>query len=482
MVSILIEILPLLATFSGIFLLGSLLYQLAWLLSSLLVNAMFLTQEEQNTLKAFARRGLIGKFIGFAVLLFNTALRLLSILAQTFLLILYTSLPLIVLASILSIMEQRWGDSVIMVASVLNEPSTPLAQSIQTYIKIPLQILNTIAFYSLPVYNFFVYLFFNLPLEMLVHFIAGNGAIEIQKALTAFSAGFPLFTKAAGDFIRANPLSCPLPSPILTKTSTNCYSYENSFQQSKIQNENFICYPMDLNTVATLCLHPNSRAFDWSGTLEQARLTFTHFLRAIGVGCGALQSFVNLFLYPLTDTYLWQSIGSFLNAILALLVGMPTSTASRCALAGGFSNRPSMCTPDFAPAMQFAVNGSKLLGIAIDNFIDMAFLLIMYGNEMPCPTTNSPSMSLDYWSLDLSLFGTNSTILLALSSTTTWALTDGQHAVFFKSSANNNNNIRRSYHPNLWGLNPINPRYGVAALANHDKMIGCTCSEDNEKN
>lgn len=137
----LLQTLPLLAAFSGVSLLGALLYQLTWLVASLLINALFITAEaEQNTLKAYARRGLVGKFIGFGLLLFNTALRLLSALAQTCLLILYSCLPLIVLAGALSVMEQRWGDSVVMVASVLNEPSTPLAQSIQTYVKVPLEV------------------------------------------------------------------------------------------------------------------------------------------------------------------------------------------------------------------------------------------------------------------------------------------------------------------------------------------------------
>ncbi len=185
---------------------------------------------------------------------------------------------------------------------------------------------------------------------------------------------------------------------------------------------------------------------------------------------------VNLFLFPLSDSHLWQAIGAFLNALLALLVGVPTATTSRCALAGGFAQRPSMCTPDFAPPMRFAAEGTHHLGVAIDNFFDMAFLLIMYGSDTPCPTTSSTgstSAALGGTLLDLSLFGTNSTVLIALGANS-HALTDGQHAIFFKASG-----ARRSYYPNLWGANPINPRYGVAALTSDSMkmMMGCSCAD-----
>jgi len=458
----LLQGLPLLAAFSGVSLLGALLHQLAWLVASLLINAMFLTEQDQNTLKAFARRGLIGKFLGFGILLFNTALRLLSAVAQTCLLILYSCLPLIVLAGTLSILEQRWGDSVVMVASILNEPTTPLAQSIQTYIKVPLDIFNTIAFYALPIYNLLVYILFTLPIEMFVHFVTGNGGAEVQSALKAFAAGFPVFSQAAGAYVRANPLVCPTPPPTcITISSTPTPTTTNT------------CFPVDDATVAALCLHPAVRAFDWGPTLEQARLTCFHLLRAVGQGCGALQTFVNLFLFPLSDTYLWQAIGAFLNALLALLVGVPTATAARCNLAGGFATRPAMCTPDFAPAMDFAVQGAHLLGIAIDNLIDMAFLIVMYGNDTPCPSSalSTLPLSLDLDPPALSLFGANSTVLVALSSQ--WALTDGQHALFLTEKG-----ARRRYYPNLWGDQPINPRFGVAATADNGGLLGCSCVDD----
>ena len=74
--------LPFQAILSGTFLLSWLLYKLAWTLSSLLITSMYLSAEEQNALAQYAQRGLLGKFIGFLVLLVGTALKLLAAFAQ----------------------------------------------------------------------------------------------------------------------------------------------------------------------------------------------------------------------------------------------------------------------------------------------------------------------------------------------------------------------------------------------------------------
>lgn len=36
--------------------------------------------------------------------------------------------------------------------------------------------------------------------------------------------------------------------------------------------------------------------------------------------------------------------------------------------------------------------------------------------------------------------------------------------------------LRRSYYPNVWGANPINPRYGVANVGD-GMLLGCSCAD-----
>jgi len=181
--------------------------------------------------------------------------------------------------------------------------------------------------------------------------------------------------------------------------------------------------------------------------------------------------------------YTGQGLNSFLNAGIYMLVGAPTTTTARCALAGGFSTRPSMCTPDFSPAFDFAASGLQSLGNVLDNFLDMCYLLIFYGPDTPCPTGSLTNrVSID-WTLDpiaLSMFASNSTVLVSLSTILSgsstaqvWALTDGQNAMYIKQASD----VKRTYFPNIWGLNPVNPRYGIAALEDGVSMLGCSCRD-----
>jgi hypothetical protein len=143
---------------------------------------------------------------------------------------------------------------------------------------------------------------------------------------------------------------------------------------------------------------------------------------------------------------------------LYILSTFPTTTNARCVLAGGFEMRPAMCTPDFGPMFDYGVTAFAALGNVLDNFLDMAYLIVVYGPDTPCPTSQSNAVNLD-WALDplaLSLFGTNTTVLITLGASS-WALTDGQHALFVRSSTT----VRRSYFPNIWGNFPVNPRQAL---------------------
>jgi hypothetical protein len=432
-----IQSLPLQACFAGVFVLTYLLYQLVWVVSSLLIGSMFISEKEADALLEFSRRGLVGKFLGFLVLLLSTCLKLASAFAQTCVLLVYACLPLLILAGMFSLLEQRWGDSAVMVGSILNNPDSPVASTLQMVVRVPLQVLDLVASYVLPVYNLFFYLIFNIPGEMLVQFFIGKGGSEFTSALKAISQSVPLMASAAGKYVRANPLTCPTPDP-------TCWEG--------------VCWPVDASSVAAACLDSRQRAFDFGPGLEQMRLACAHLFRGLAVGCESLHVILNVLLFPITDPQLWKALGALLNGILYFFVGVPTTTNARCVLAGGFEMRPAMCTPDFGPMFDYGVTAFAALGNVLDNFLDMAYLIVVYGPDTPCPTSQSNAVNLD-WALDplaLSLFGTNTTVLITLGASS-WALTDGQHALFVRSSTT----VRRSYFPNIWGNFPVNPRQAL---------------------
>ena len=455
----LLATLPTQAVVSGVLLLGFLMYHLAWVLGTLLITSLYVSPKEQSRLAQYARRGLVGKFVGFLVLLVSTCLRLMALLLQACVLILYSFLPLVMLALLLSRFEQQWGDTAAFLTSTLNDPRTPIAQSITILIRIPLHVLDLVATYVLPLYNLLIYIFVNLPLEMLVEFFLGGGAQEIGAAVNSFAQSVPLLVSSAGAYVRANQVTCAVPQP-------TCWNMTDGLA---------VCEPLNAAALASLCLDASSREMQLLPAMDKLREACTYLLRGVALGCGSLQAFINVCLFPLTDASLWQALSSWLNALLYLVFGAPTTTAARCSLAGGFSARPAMCTPDFGPSFDLAAGGMQQLGTAIDNFVDMLYMLILFGNGAQCPSSNTNAMNLD-WTLDpvaLTLFGSNTTLLLSLSTTDTlWALTDGQNAVFIKYTSA----VTRSYYPNLWGPSPVDPRYGIAALQD-GSMLGCSCTD-----
>ena len=461
--------LPLQTALSGVILLGLFVYQLAWVCATLLITSLYVSPNEQNTLLQFARRGLLGKFIGFLVLLVSTLFKLVAACAQALLLIIYSLLPLVMIGLVFAIIEGRWGDSAIMFTSTLNSPNSTIAQTLQIVLKVPMFVLNLLAYAVLPFYNLLVYIFFSLPLEIIVHFFIGKGGVDIGMALISLGKSAPLLFSAGASYVQVNHVVCPVPEPTCWNSTSLSFGIAT-------------CQPVDSTTVASICLNPQAREFDFQPTLNMLMQACTYFLKGIAVGCDSLQTFLNIFFFPITDQQLWQALHSFLNAIMYMAVGTPTTTAARCALAGGFAVRPAMCTPDFGPGFDYAVNAMQHLGAAIDNFLDMTYLLVFYGPNAQCPssgqTTNNNNNPMNFdWTLDpiaLSLFGSNSTVLVALSFTTDtlWAMTDGQNAVYIKYTSD----LRRSYYPNLWGSTPVDPRYGIAALED-GSMMGCQCMD-----
>ena len=112
--------LPMQAVFTGIMLISILLYKLTWILSSLLITSMYISPEDQNSLAQYARKGLVGRFVGFVVLIATTGLKLTFLCAQTTLMLLYAFMPFVVIAFAMMAFEQRWGDGAVMFLSLIH--------------------------------------------------------------------------------------------------------------------------------------------------------------------------------------------------------------------------------------------------------------------------------------------------------------------------------------------------------------------------
>ena len=121
---------------------------------------------------------------------------------------------------------------------------------------------------------------------------------------------------------------------------------------------------------AQALLNPATRTLDLTAPFLHARLAMAHVVVGLGSSCSALGLLLNVTLFPLTDTAAWYATDRAINAVLALTVIMPTTTAQRCALAGGFEARPAMCTPDAGYVFDTAAEAALQLGQALTHWMD----------------------------------------------------------------------------------------------------------------
>lgn len=449
------------AIFSAVLLLAFLSFRILRILSTILISNLFLSlEDEKNSMQRLAKWGLIGKFANFVVILFSMIIKVMSAFIQTIFLVFYSFIPFIVLGFALMMVQQRWGDSATMLTSILNDPESPVSQTIHFLIRIPLQVLDEVAFYVVPVYNFVVFTIVHIPTEFFANFLFGDGASLVMGGITAFSKSVSLLVQAVADYARANHLECPALEAV-------CWNNTGSTT----------CVPADTIAIAASCLDVTERQFNAMPFLTEMMKGFSYLLKALSMGCESMEALINLFCFPLTDPALWKFLHHALNALLYLLVGAPTASTARCTLVGGFAARPSLCTPDFAPAFEYAATASESIGNVIDNFLDMIYLLVFYGKNAVCPSGQSTqhALYLPLWKDPFmkSLFGGNTTALVTLSSSL-FALTDGQHSVYVSHKTN----LLRSYFPGAWGQTPVNPRFGVASVLNkagEHAMFACAC-------
>ena len=124
------------------------------------------------------------------------------------------------------------------------------------------------------------------------------------------------------------------------------------------------------------CLHPERGVLDLlssMGNLREFAALGTHLGRNL---CSTLAAPMDILLYPLLDLNLAEFVHNLLNSVVQLLVVIPKATVVRCGLKPGNHFDLLMCTPDLAPFFNFLAASMSSLGLAVDNWINMAFLIV----------------------------------------------------------------------------------------------------------
>jgi hypothetical protein len=245
------------------------------------------------------------------------------------------------------------------------------------------------------------------------------------------------------------------------------------------------------------CLHPEKGVIDILSPMGDARELVALGIKLGRAFCSGLAAPLDLVLFPLLDLNLAEAVHHLANALVQALTVIPRATVERCALAGGNQFDVLMCTPDLAPFFHFLVAGLSSLGQALDNWGNVALLVVETAvagaeNAPRCDPVGSGLMP-DLVAGD-AVFGGAATAVVGL---TDWlyAVTDGRTAVYMGHSDGAQARVQVWPYPGMVdvGLGLAAVTYSsahdldVSALSGGQRtsgamqttaMLGCNCTDD----
>jgi hypothetical protein len=458
--------LGLIATVTSLIVLGVMLYRVARILCGLLIDGLLFTGHtrsalrQMSALKRFAQMGVVGYALQFVALLFLSAVRLLAAAFRAGLMVAYLMLPILVLSCVLVLLHERWSESMLVLTDIFNGS---LGTTLRALLIAPLVLLDAVGTHVLPVFNLVVFVVVQVPGELLMWLLRGEGATHLMLAAREVGAMGSPFMASGKAFVTANSLTeCPL--RLCSNTTSGGVA----------------CVGLSLALRAEACLDPVVREMDLVPVAVHGRKAAAHVLMSLGSACHVLGMVLNVTGYPLTDPSAWYAADRAVNALLSALVAAPTSAALRCAMAGGIAARPAMCTPDVGHAWALAAEAALHLGDALTHWFDAAYLLVFDARTIQTACATGADFA-GLW-VDPTLrrlMGANATALVRLTSTA-FALTDGHSVVYVHQ-----NPLRHAYAPHVWPL-AVNPLYGIArvrlpsgvdATDGGFGLMGCACED-----
>lgn len=246
----------------------------------------------------------------------------------------------------------------------------------------------------------------------------------------------------------------------------------------------FLCH-------GTACLQPERGVMNLFSVMVDVRKAGLLGTQVARVFCSTLAAPLDILVYPLLDLNFAEAVHSLANAVLQLVTVIPHATAVRCQEKEANQYSILMCTPDLAPFFNFLVAGFTSLGLAIDNWANVALLIVqtvLNADPPQCESAESHAMIPDLLAADSVFQGATTVVGL-----TDWlyAVTDGRTAMYLGHTDGNRARVR------TWPYR-VDPTLGVAAvtysavqdldvsaLSNGKTagtmqttgMLGCNCSD-----
>ncbi|KAJ1464985.1 hypothetical protein T484DRAFT_1757705, partial [Baffinella frigidus] len=234
------------------------------------------------------------------------------------------------------------------------------------------------------------------------------------------------------------------------------------------------------------CFEPGLRTLNLMSPMAKLRLLAAHTGKFVKLSCVTLSPVFDVVLFPLLDINLAKFVHNTVNAVLFWVVHMPLITLERCALSRERDStsvwyHQIMCLPDTTPGWNMLISGVRSLGMLIDNWVNIAFVILNKALNLPVPQCVQPDLELKSVTEE-TLFGGRESRFVGLT-TGAYAVTDGistQYSLF-------SGQLTQIYAPDNWPLE-IEQRYGIAAVsyAIDDEidsgsmqqtlsMFGCSC-------
>lgn len=187
------------------------------------------------------------------------------------------------------------------------------------------------------------------------------------------------------------------------------------------------------------CLRPEPRILNVLSCMSDVREFVALGVQLANKICGYLAVPLDILTFPLLDLNFAEGVHNIMNGLVQLFVVVPHVTYERCK-AFGEPNREGtfsvmLCTPDFSPVFDFLVAGIGSLGLMLDNWVNVVFVIVqqtLTGKTVVCDTLETQTMIPDLLATS-TVFGGRETTVVGL---TDWlyAVTDGISAMYMGHS------------------------------------------------
>jgi hypothetical protein len=221
--------------------------------------------------------------------------------------------------------------------------------------------------------------------------------------------------------------------------------------------ESFAC-------VGQACLHPEKGVLDVLSSLGDVREFVALGVQMLRNFCGVLAAPVDLVVFPLLDLNLAEGMHNLINAVIQLVVVIPRSTVVRCGLKNEDQFGILMCTPDLSPFFDFLVASVSSVGLALDNWVNIAFLITQEALTHDSPKCEAgggwliPEVLMTGGSSGFFSGGSNKPAVVVGLTDWMYAVTDGVKAVYSDHSETSKVKVQ------LWPFPGMDVALGVAAV------------------